>query len=179
MIEHPVEREVLLVERRVLAMHVADPVADAFGDQVPVHPHPEEVARIEVGRQGRPERDELLEGGDVVHGGSRVKFDADQQVRVLGAGEGGEVRPVRRDDVGPLTVVDPFEIRQPASGTEVRGVVCRAAARASGHRHHPVGSQCRWPAEWPGEEHDRAAGRGRDRGAHGLPHALSASRPMS
>ncbi len=91
MIEDPVEGEVLLIERRVLAVHMADAVPDAFGDPVSVHPHPEEMARVEICRERRPECRQLLEGGDVVDRGTRVQFDADQQVGVLRPGEGGQV----------------------------------------------------------------------------------------
>ena len=42
--------------------------------------------------------------------------------------------------------MDALEIRQPSAGTEVRRVVCGAAARAPGHGDHTVGSEfCRQP----------------------------------
>ena len=143
MVEHSVEREVLLVERRVLAVHMPDAIADAFCDCMTVHSHPEEMTWIEVCRQRRSKGDELLEGGNVVYRGSRVQFDADRQVGILGACEGREIAPVRRNNLGPLAVVDSLEIGEPTAGAEVGRVVCRIAARTSRHSDHPIGTQLR------------------------------------
>ena len=66
-----------------------------------------------------------------------------RQLRILGACEGREIAPVRGDDVGPLAIVDSFEVRQPTTGAEMRGAVQWIATRASSHGYHPVGSQLR------------------------------------
>src|SRR2546430_5627538 len=88
-VEQPVEGEVLFRERDVLAVTVADRVANRIHHGHRVHAHPEEVARVDVGRDRIPERGDSLERLDVVHDGAGMKLEADQE---LGMFAGGELR---------------------------------------------------------------------------------------
>ena len=142
-VEQAVEGQALRVEDGVLAVHVPDPVAQGRGDLVAVHAHPEEVARVEVARDGRPERGHPAERLDVEHARPGVQFQADAQFGVLGGGELGQAGPVGRDLLLPLPLVDALQVGEPAAGPEVRHLVAGGAARAAGQRDHPADAEQR------------------------------------
>src|SRR5215469_14750032 len=110
---------------------------------VTVHTHPEEMAGVEVGRERMPESGYALECLDVERGRPRMKFEAYQEVRVLGRGEGRETGPVRRDCLLPLLLVHILQVGQPAAGPEMWHPIPRSRRRAAGHPDHTVDAEHR------------------------------------
>src|SRR5215469_4527391 len=120
--------------------------AEALSDLVAIHAHPEKVAGIKVGRQRCSECGHALECLNVEGGRSRVQFKTDQQVRILRCGERGEIGPVWPDRLLPLTLVDVFEVGQPAACPEVRRPVFWSRRGAASHGDYSLYSeQCGQP----------------------------------
>src|SRR5437899_4544210 len=108
-VEKPIDREVVLREHHILSMAMAGAVTDAIDDGNGIHPHPEEVAWIDVGRDRIPQARDPVEGLDVIDDCAGVKLQAYEQLRVFVGHELRDVEPVRFDRRLPLRVMNALE----------------------------------------------------------------------
>src|SRR5215469_3935980 len=108
------------MEDGVLAVRVADAIAESGSYLVPIHAHPEEMTWIEVGVDCRAERRDPMEGLDVEDSRTGVQLEADPQFGILGRRERGQIGPVGRDYRRPLPFVDAFQVGEPSARAEMR-----------------------------------------------------------
>src|SRR2546428_8663116 len=103
----------LRMESRVLAVRVPDAITDCLHQRERVHRLPEEVAGIEIDAEVGAKMAGAGEGLEVEDVRTRVKLEADQEVRMLAPRELRDLEPVRCYALSPLPIGDPLEVRQP------------------------------------------------------------------